>query len=151
MFLFFLTFINFLRDRVRVGEGQRERETQNLKQAPGFELSAQSLRWGSNSQTARSWPELKWDTYRLSHPGALENVFKMLYSLDSDKKNSRFILRETAWAGEEQREMGQKIRSGLCPDSREPNVELEHTNHQITTWAEVRCLTKWATQVPLKI
>ena len=29
--------------RERVGEGQRERETQNLKQAPGSELSAQSL------------------------------------------------------------------------------------------------------------
>ena len=29
------------RDRVRVGEGQRKRETQNLKQAPGSELSAQ--------------------------------------------------------------------------------------------------------------
>ena len=29
----------------------RERETQNLKQAPGFELSAQSPTWGSNSQS----------------------------------------------------------------------------------------------------
>ena len=36
-----------------MGEGQRERErkTQNLKQAPGSELSAQSPMWGSNSQT----------------------------------------------------------------------------------------------------
>ena len=33
---------------------ERERETQNLKQAPGSELSAQSLTWGSNSQTVRS-------------------------------------------------------------------------------------------------
>ena len=32
----------FLRDRVQAGEGQRERETQNLKQAPGSELAAQS-------------------------------------------------------------------------------------------------------------
>ena len=31
------------RDRVKVEEGQRERETQNMKQAPGSELSAQSL------------------------------------------------------------------------------------------------------------
>ena len=43
-----------LRDRVQVGEGQRERETQNLRQAPGSELSAQSPTWGSNSQTVRS-------------------------------------------------------------------------------------------------
>ena len=35
-------------------EGQREKETQNLKQAPGSELSAQSLTRGSNPQTVRS-------------------------------------------------------------------------------------------------
>ena len=32
----------------------REKETQDPKQAPGFELSAWSETWGSNSQTARS-------------------------------------------------------------------------------------------------
>ena len=42
------------RDRAEQQRGQRERETQNLKQAPGSELSAQSLTWGSNSQTVRS-------------------------------------------------------------------------------------------------
>ena len=36
------------------GEGQREGETQNLKQAPGSELSAQSLMQGSNPQAVRS-------------------------------------------------------------------------------------------------
>ena len=37
------------------GEGaERERETQNPKQAPGSELSAQSPTQGSNSETARS-------------------------------------------------------------------------------------------------
>ena len=40
--------------RVQAGEGQRERETQNPKQAPGSDLSAQNPRWGSNSQTTRS-------------------------------------------------------------------------------------------------
>ena len=30
------------------GGAERERETQNLKQAPGSELSAQSLTWDSN-------------------------------------------------------------------------------------------------------
>ena len=49
------------RDRAWTGEGQRERETQNLKQAPGSEPSAQSPTRGSNSQTARWWPELKSD------------------------------------------------------------------------------------------
>ena len=38
----------------RERERERERETQNLKQAPGSELSAQSPTWGSNPQTVRS-------------------------------------------------------------------------------------------------
>ena len=43
------------RERERDGEGaERERETRNPKQAPGSELSAQSLMWGSNSQAVRS-------------------------------------------------------------------------------------------------
>ena len=42
------------RDRAPAGERQRERETQNRKQAPGSELSAQSPTWGSNSRTVRS-------------------------------------------------------------------------------------------------
>ena len=43
----------FERERDRQTEhkqaGQRERETQNPKQAPGSELSAQSPMWGSNT------------------------------------------------------------------------------------------------------
>ena len=39
--------------------GGAERETQNLKQAPGSEPSAQSPTQGSNPGTARSWPEPK--------------------------------------------------------------------------------------------
>ena len=45
---FFFNIYSFLRDRAQVGEGQRERETQNPKQAPGSELSAQSPTWGLN-------------------------------------------------------------------------------------------------------
>ena len=54
--------------RVQVGEKQRERETQNLKQAPGFELSVQSLMQGSNSGTTRSWPEPKLDAQPTEPP-----------------------------------------------------------------------------------
>ena len=42
------------RERAQVEEGQRERETQNPKQAPGSELSAQSPTRVLNSQTVRS-------------------------------------------------------------------------------------------------
>ena len=47
-FFFFLNVYLFLRDREQAGEEQRERETQNPKQAPGSDLSAQSLTRGSN-------------------------------------------------------------------------------------------------------
>ena len=115
---------------------ERERERQNLKQAPGSELSAQSPMWGSNSQTARSWPG--WMLNRLSHPGAPICFLKILFfsSLytqcgglklqpwDHESHaplmsqpgapfyififSSLFILRETetVWVGEGQRERG---------------------------------------------
>ena len=49
----------FLRDREREermsgGGAERKRETQNVKQAPGSELAAQSLTWSWNSGTVRS-------------------------------------------------------------------------------------------------
>ena len=47
--LIFLCLFIFERDRAQMGEGQRERETWNLKQAPGSELSAQSTTRCSNS------------------------------------------------------------------------------------------------------
>ena len=42
---------------MRAGAGQRQRERErdnNLKEAPGSELSAQSPMWGLNPQTVRS-------------------------------------------------------------------------------------------------
>ena len=61
--IFFFNFFNvylFLTERERErermgGEGaERQRETQNPKQAPGSKLSAQSLTRGLNSQSMRS-------------------------------------------------------------------------------------------------
>ena len=53
---YFINMYLFLigRDRTQVGEGQREKETQNQKQAPGSKLSAQIPVRGSNPQTVRS-------------------------------------------------------------------------------------------------
>ena len=59
------------RDNASVGKGQRERETRNLKQAPGSELSAQSPTWGSNSQAVRSGLELKSVAQLTQPPGLL--------------------------------------------------------------------------------
>ena len=56
-------FIYFLKERQNVSRGgtERERETQDPKQAPGSELSAQSPTRGWNSQTVRSGAEPKSD------------------------------------------------------------------------------------------
>ena len=62
----FIYFWERDRDREWVGEG-REGKTQNSKQAPGSELSAQSPMRSSNPWILRSWPELK--PHRLSQPG----------------------------------------------------------------------------------
>ena len=56
----FLMFI-FEGERTHMGEGQRERETQNWKQVLGSELSAQSPAWSSNSRAMSSRPEPKSD------------------------------------------------------------------------------------------
>ena len=62
-FNFFLTFICYWeteRNRAWAGAGQRERETQNPKQAPGSELSAQSLTRGSKvtNREIMTWAEV---------------------------------------------------------------------------------------------
>ena len=69
------------RERVRAwaGEGQRQMETQNLKQAPGSELSTQSLTWGLNSLTVRSWPELKSGAYLTEPPRNSNNSCLLEY------------------------------------------------------------------------
>ena len=56
------------RDRAWAEKGQRERETQNLKQAPGSELSAQSPMWSLNPRAVKSWPELKLDAQLTKSP-----------------------------------------------------------------------------------
>ena len=79
---FFLMYIYFWergrQSMSRGGEGQRERETQNPKQAPGFELSAQSPTGGSNPRAMRSWPELKSDAQRTEPPRCPQDPFKCL-------------------------------------------------------------------------
>ena len=44
-----------------------------------------------------------------------------------------------------------KAGSRLWAVSKGPNVGLELMNREIMTWAEVRCLTDWATGHPAKL
>ena len=115
---FFNVFIYFWdRDRAWAAEGQREREMQNLKQAPGSELSAQIPTWGSNPQTTRSWPEPKSDaqlTERPRHP------------------KTKILLKAPGWlswasnfgSGHDLTVRGFKPRVGLCANSTEPGASF---------------------------
>ena len=53
---------------------KRERETQNLKQAPDSELSAHSLTWGSSSRSMRSWSGPRSDTQLTEPPRCPSNT-----------------------------------------------------------------------------
>ena len=54
------------------------------------------------------------------------------------------------WTGEGQREGDTESETGsrLWAVSKEPYAGLELTDREIMTWAEVGCLTDWATQAP---
>ena len=100
-FIYFFNVYLFLRqgETEREQGRVRERETQNPKQAPGSELSAQSPTRGWNSRTVRSWPERK-SAAQPTEP--LRGPY--IYSFLRD--------RDRTWAGEGQRE-GETIWSRL--------------------------------------
>ena len=76
LFCFVFTFIYFWETETehKWGEGQREKETQNPKQVPGSEISAQSLMWDSNPQMVRPWPQQKLDALLTEPPRCPKSV-----------------------------------------------------------------------------
>ena len=61
-----------------------------------------------------------------------------------------FILeREREWTGEGQRERERESQADSALSAQSPMWGSNSTNCEIMTWAEVWCLTDWATQVPL--
>ena len=142
---FFFNIDLFWRDRTWAVEGQRERETQNQKQAPGSEPSAQSPTRGPNSRTTRSWPGWSRTLNRLRHPGAPERIFFNIDLFWRDRERQNMSSGGAEREGDAELEPGSRLRAlGTKPD-----VGLEPMNHEIMSWAEVRRLTHWATQVPL--
>ena len=82
LFKFFLMFIYFWdreRQSVSGGGAERETHTQNQKQAPGSELSAQSPTRGLNPQTVSSWPEPKSVAQLTTTPAPLDNLFYLRF------------------------------------------------------------------------
>ena len=136
---------------VRVGEGQRERETQNLKWAPGSELSAQSRMWGSNSWTTRSWLELKldgqltnWATqvpyvaliftfkfYLFIYLFVCLFIFTFIYFWDRERQSMNGGVSERE--GDTESETG----SRLWAISPEPDTGLELPDREIVTWLKL--------------
>ena len=76
------------------GGGQRERETQKLKQAPGSELSAQNLTQNWNPQTTRSLPELETDAYMTEPPRRPSFFLFLLETLDPLKTSHICLLKK---------------------------------------------------------
>ena len=71
-------------DRAWVGEGQRETETQNPKQAPGSRLRAVSTEPNNGARTHRPWDHdmsRSRTLSRLSHPGATLSLSKIIFFL----------------------------------------------------------------------
>ena len=54
-----------------------------------------------------------------------------------------------SWGGAEREgDTDSEAGTRLWAVGTDPNVGLELTNHEIVTWAEISCLTGWATQAP---
>ena len=83
----------------------------------------------------------------LDHMAFHSFFFKFIYLFWERERE-----RETAWVGEEQRERERdRIPSRHRTFSAASDVGLKPMNHDTMTWAELECLTDWATQVPLFI
>ena len=61
-----------------------------------------------------------------------------------------FILESQSKWGRGRERRRERIPSGFCTASTEPDVGLELSNHEIMTWAEMKSwtLNQWATQSP---
>ena len=172
-------FFFFLRERKRTcmceqgwgREGGRGSEA-------GSVLTAVNPMRGLNSWTVRSWPEPKSDA-QLTEPLKCPNLypvfiywtrFLQLLKLSVSKGELLIFLSahlfsflnflltfiyywETQSVSRGRVERGgdteSEVGSRLQAVSTEPDAELELPNYKIMTWAEVRRLTDWATQVLL--
>ena len=102
-------------------------------------------------ETVRSWPQQKSRVRRLTDWSTQMPLQYTNFKSDCESKILFYLmfflfLERTSGGGAERR--GQRILSGLCTDSSEPNVRLELMNHEIMKWAEAGCSTNRATQVP---
>ena len=92
-----------------MGEGKRERETQDPEQAPGSEGSAQSPTRGSNAQTVRSRPEPRSDAQLTEPPRRPINF----YVRDEEIEGQGDLLQDTEQAGNQEKTLSQVLPTPL--------------------------------------
>ena len=78
-----------VRARTQKGERQRDKETQNLKQAPGSELPAQGPTWGLNPWTVKS----QWDTQPTEPPKCRKATQNFKETLSTYPKSLKCIIK----------------------------------------------------------
>ena len=125
---------------------ERERDTQDLKQAPGSELSAQSHTRGLNSRTVRSWPQPKSALNHLSHSGAPPVAFintSLFHMLFLPHQCVRLRSDLCIVAGEVLKSPGSIPKRVLCPVISWPKVTTNTTLQDMSPSAgrggKVRC------------
>ena len=82
------------RDRAEVGKGQREKETQNLKQAPGSELLAQSAHRARTYQPQDPHLSQRRMLNQLSYPGTnsgdIQALAQKMNRKDGDEQKTTY-------------------------------------------------------------
>ena len=127
--------------RTSRGEG-RERGSENPKQSSSCQHRAQ-LRARTHQLWDRDLSKTKSSSINwLSYPGALL-IYRFCFYFYFLRE--RVCEQRSGRQGDTESEAG----SGFWAVSTEPDAELQLIDREIVTWAEVRCLTYWAIQVPL--
>ena len=129
------------------GEGQREKETQS---EAGSRLWAVSTEPDAGlelmNREIMTWAEVRCSTNWATQVPLLSSFFFHVFYLFLGQRESM-----NGGGAEREGDTESEAGSRLWTVSTEPDAGLELMNREIMTWAEVRCLTDWATQVPLFI
>ena len=147
----FKVYLFWERKGESTGEGQKERERENLKQGstPSAQLRAsRRTLGGSHNHEIMTWAEIRSQMLNcLSHPGAPRPVCMCVFFL------SFFIFernrdRESGGRVEGEGDRGSQTGSVLSAES--PTWGPNPWNREIMTWAKPKSLTldNWATQAP---
>ena len=75
-------------------------------------------------------------------------ILKYLFIFERERESKQASEHESRVGAQREGDRGSKLGSVLTAESH-CDAGLKLTNHEIRTWAELGCLTDWATQAPL--